>query len=172
MDLRTKLKTRISKEEIENLIQSVNNDRISIEEIITLLKNKETQFQASWLMTHMVEKKPSILDFKLINQLVKILANTTHEGLERNIWRSLNFVQIPPSLHENLINIAFEKLEDHNTAVAIQVFTMSVLEKLLVNEAELQLALKAILELKMERQPTPGLRSRATKIINKINSKI
>lgn len=117
-------------------------------------------------------KKPSILDFKLINQLVKILANTTHEGLERNIWRSLNFVQIPPSLHENLINIAFEKLEDHNTAVAIQVFTMSVLEKLLVNEAELQLALKAILELKMERQPTPGLRSRATKIINKINSKI
>lgn len=56
MDLRTKLKTRISKEEIENLIQSVNNDRISIEEIITLLKNKETQFQASWLMTHMVEK--------------------------------------------------------------------------------------------------------------------
>ncbi|ADR21680.1 hypothetical protein MATR_06880 [Marivirga tractuosa] len=172
MDLRTKLKTRISKEGIENLIQTVNNDRISIEEIIDLLKNRETQFQASWLMTHLVEKTPSILNHTHISQLAKIIENTKLEGLERNIWRILNFVEIPPKLHEGLINLAFEKLEDHKTAVAIQVFSMSVLEKLLVNKMELQLALKAVLELKMERQPTPGLRSRATKIINKINSKI
>lgn len=172
MDLKTKLKTRISKNEIVELVQSLNNNRISIEEIIDFLKINETQFQASWLMTHIIEHNPSILKETHITQIVEILKNTTHEGLERNIWRSLNFVKIPTSIHESLINLAFEKLENHRTAIAIQVFSMSVLEKLLVNEMELQLALKAILELKMERQPTPGLRSRANKIINKINSKI
>ena len=172
MDLKTKLKSRISKNEIVELIQLLNNNRISIEEIIDLLKNKETQFQASWLMTHLVENKPSILKEIHITQLAEILENTTHEGLERNIWRSLNFVEIPPETHESLINTAFEKLENHKTAIAIQVFSMSVLEKLLIKEVELQLALKAILELKLERQPTPGLKSRATKIINRINSKI
>lgn len=169
MDLKTKLKTRISKDEIIELIYSLNNNRISIEEIIDLLKNQETQFQASWLMTHLVENKPSILKETHIKQLVKILETTSHEGLERNIWRSLNFVEIPSKIHENLINIAFDKLENHKTAIAIQVFAMSVLEKVLVNQTELQLALKAILELKLEQQPSAGLKSRALKIIHKIN---
>lgn len=169
MDLKTKLKTRISKDEIIELIYSLNNNRISIEEIIDLLKNKETQFQASWLMTHLVENKPSILKETHIKQLAKILETTSHEGLERNIWRSLNFVEIPSETHESLINTAFEKLENHKTAIAIQVFSMSVLEKLLIKEVELQLALKAILEMKLEQQPSAGLKSRALKIIHKIN---
>ncbi|RUA34449.1 MAG: hypothetical protein DSY77_05190 [Bacteroidetes bacterium] len=170
MDLKTKLKTRISKDEIVELVQSLNINRISIEEIIDLLKINETQFQASWLMTHIIEHKPSILKETHITQLVEILKNTTHEGLERNIWRSLNFVKIPTSIHETLINLAFEKLENHRTAIAIQVFSMSVLEKLLINEIELQLAFKEILELKLEQQPAPGLKSRAIKTIHKINS--
>lgn len=170
MDLKTKLKNRISKDDIVELVQSMNNNKISIEEIIDLLEINETQFQASWLMTHIIENKPNVLKENHITQLVDILKNTTHEGLERNIWRSLNFVEIPPSIHESLINIAFEKLENHSTAIAIQVFSMSLLEKLLINEAELQLALKEILELKLDRQPTPGLKARAIKTINKINS--
>ncbi|MGJ3236992.1 hypothetical protein [Marivirga sp.] len=172
MELKKKLSTRIGKDEIDHLIQLVNDNKISIDEIIKLLRIKETQFQASWLLTHTVEKNPGILKVKHIKALAKIIEKTNHEGLERNIWRSLNFIEIPSYLHETLINTGFEKLENHKTAVAIQVFSMSVLEKLLINEVELQLALKAILELKMERQPSPGLKSRATKIINKINSQI
>jgi hypothetical protein len=171
MDLKTKLKTRISKNEIESLVQS-HHDKTLIVELLNLLKEKETQFQASWMMTHLVEKVPSILKETHIKQLIEILDDTSHEGLERNIWRSLNFIEIPVVLHEQLINLAFDKLENQGTAIAIQVFSMSLLEKLFVNETELQLALKSLLELKLERQPTPGLRSRATKIIHKINSRL
>ena len=172
MDLKTKLKNRISKDELDEIIQNFDHNKLSFEEIINLLKIKETQFQASWLMTHLVEKKPFILEEAHIKLLVEIVENTSHEGLQRNIWRSLNFIEIPTALHEALINLAFEKLENHRTAIAIQVFSMNVLEKLLINETELQLALKTILELKLERQPSPGLKSRATKIIGKINSRI
>jgi hypothetical protein len=172
MDLKTKLKTRISKVEIDELIQNFDQSKLSLEEVISLLKNKQTQFQASWLLTHLVEKKPSILKEAHIKILGEIIENTSHEGLQRNIWRSLSFIEIPTPLHEALINLAFEKLENHRTAIAIQVFSMDVLEKLLINETELQLALKAILELKLERQPSPGLKSRATKIIGKINLRI
>lgn len=170
MDLSKKLSTRISKDEIDALLQSVFEKKISIQEIITLLNNHETQFQASWLLTHLVEAQPNSLTKSDISQLVRILEETAHEGLERNIWRSLNFIKIPSVMHENLINLAFDRLENHHTAIAVQVFAMSVLEKLLVNELELQLALKSLLELKLERQPTPGLKSRALKIIRKINS--
>jgi len=172
MDLQTKLKNRISKDEINELIQNFEQKKVPFEDIVSLLTNTDAQFQASWLMTHLVEKQPSIVKETHIRQFGKIIATTTHEGLQRNIWRSLSFIEIPTAHRELWINLAFEKLEDPATPIAIQVFSMDVLEKILLHEIELQLALKAILELKLERQPSPGLKSKATKIIRKINSRI
>jgi len=169
MDLENKLKSRINKLEIEGLIQSFNHKKFSLKEIIALLKKEETQFQASWLMTHLIERKPAIVDQDDVLIFVELLESDILEGVERNIWRSLSFIKIPEIHHESLINIAFEKLENHKTAVAVQAFSMTVLEKLLINEPELQQALKEILMLKLEQQPSAGIRSCATKIIGKIN---
>ncbi|WKV12670.1 hypothetical protein [Marivirga harenae] len=171
MDLKTKLKIRVSKQEIENLIRGFEDQNFSFDELIDCLQVKESKFQASWLMTHLVEKHPNILNKSHLKVFGDLVKNNKHEGLERNIWRTLSFVDIPPESHEDWINLAFDRLEQQNTAIAIQAFAMTVLEKLLTNENELRSALKEILELKLERQPSPGIRSIATKTIKKINSK-
>ena len=75
----------------------------------------------------------------------------------------------PNSIHDQLLEKAFEYLENKKEAVAVKIHAMTVAERLCQSYPELKTELKIILEDQIE-FGSAGFRSRASKILGKISN--
>src|SRR5690606_28069393 len=87
-------------------------------------------------------------------------------ALRRNVMRVMQFLLIPESLHDIVLNHAFSFLQDENETVAVRAFSMTVIQRISVHYPELQNELKLILEHALAHQElSPGFINRAKKIL-------
>src|SRR4051794_39067941 len=82
--------------------------------------------RAAWVLNYCVENKPSLVQ-PYLKRMLKNLKNPVHDAVKRNTMRILQFVDIPVSMHGEVINVGFEFLTDNNTAIAVKVFSMTVI---------------------------------------------
>ncbi|HMK05536.1 MAG TPA: hypothetical protein VK489_15150 [Ferruginibacter sp.] len=73
-------------------------------------------------------------------------------------------MEIPEKYHGEIMDICFKYLESPTEALAVKVFSMSVLGKLAKKYPEIMQELKLLIEDQLPRQ-TAGFRSRAKKIL-------
>jgi hypothetical protein len=123
--------------------------------------------RSSWPLSLCAEEHPELVRPHLKKLLDFIRKPGVHDAVKRNTMRLLQFVDIPKKNHGQLIDLCFEVLQQPKEAVAIRVFSMTVLSRLIVDQPDLQKELRIILEDHLP-YSTAAFRSRASKLIRKL----
>jgi hypothetical protein len=117
-------------------------------------------------MSHCTDLHPELLDPHL-NRIVKNLYNDDiGNATKRNSVRALQFIEIPKRLWGKVIDICFRFLMG-NEAVAIKVFSMTVLYNLSLKLPEISNELKVVIEDQLP-YGTAGFKSRGKKILRSL----
>jgi hypothetical protein len=166
MNLQQSLPDRYSQREFQKIIDWINGSPEHFTELMEIFfenNSRKNQYAAS-IMIHCVDK----WDYLLTPYLEKLILNLQNESLKdatkRNTVRVLQEVKIPEKLHGILADICFKYLQNPSEAVAIKVFSMTIINNLSKDYPELKEELKFILEEQLPFQ-SAGFRSRAGKIL-------
>lgn len=171
MNLKQEILKEHSRRQTTKIIRWVGGDQKKFDELINLFLKGEYRVtqRAGWPMSYIVIEHPNLVRKHLKKLLLNLETPGLHNAVIRNTFRLLQFVEIPPALHGLAADTAFRFLNDKKQPVAIHVFAMTVLGNLCRKYPELKNELVLVIN---ERLPyaTAGFRSRARKIVEKLNS--
>ena len=170
MNLREEILKEHSKRQTDKIIRYIGDDQKKFNALVELFlkgENRITQ-RAGWPMSNIVIANPKLVKKHLKNLLLNLEKPKLHNAVIRNIFRLLQFVEIPKSLHGLATETCFRFFNDRKQRVAIQCFSMTVL----ANLAKIYPELKNELKLSIEAQlpfATAGFKARAKKVLREIN---
>ena len=157
-----------SKKNCDKIVKSIGNDPKKFAELMKNFFTGEYRItqRAAWPMSECVKKYPELITpyyAKLISNLSK---KNLHDAIPRNTVRLLQNVDIPKKFQGRIMDICFRYVQSNETAIAIRVFSMTILENLSKIYPEIFPELKLIIE---ERWPheTAAFHSRARKILQR-----
>ena len=148
MDLKKRLDLGHSKTQTNEIVDYVNGIPNRFKELVEVyLKGPyRTTQRAAWPLSICVEKWPYLIDPHLKKLLDFLQKPGTHDAVRRNTMRLLQFIEIPKSYHGRVADICFEYLQDPTVAVAIRVFSMTVLTNIIRDQPDMKKELRLILE--------------------------
>lgn len=155
-----------SKKRMQLIIEFVGNDPLRFEELMNLYFKGPYQItqRASWAISDIAVKDPTrILPY--LSKMIEMLDDDSHHiAVKRNTIRILQFVEIPEDFLGILADKCFRYLMNHDEAIAVRAFSITVLYNIVRRVPELKRELIMILE---EIIPTAssGLRNRAQKAL-------
>ena len=144
-----------------------DSDRLAALMTVFLGDNYRLSQRAAWVISTIADKTPWLLEPWLPKMVAKMREQGVHDAVKRNVVRVLQDMAIPDSILDDLADACFGFLADPQEAVAIRVFSMSVLEKICQKIPELKSELRLLLE---EHLPhgTAGFKNRAQKILRRL----
>jgi len=171
MDIRKLLLQQHSKANANKIADYVGNNRARFKQLVTLYlagPGKITQ-RASWPLSICAERNPSIVLSHLKVLLDYLTTPGLHNAAKRHTMRLLQFVDLPKRSHGRVISISFRYVQDKSEPVAIKVFAMTVLGRLIKELPELKRELRIIIEDQLP-YSSAGFISRARKVIKELDA--
>ena len=170
MNLRAEILKEHSKAQCSKIVQWIGNDQKRFDELFHLFLDDEYRVvqRAGWPLSYCVIAHHALISRhwkRLINNLEK---PNLHNAVKRNSIRLLQDIEIPVKYHGEIMNICFRYLESPTEALAVKVFSMTVLGKLSKKYPEIIPELKLLIEDQLPHQ-TVGFKSRAKKILKAFN---
>lgn len=171
MNLGKEILKEHSKKQRDRIVAFIGNDkrRFSILVSVFLSGPYRITQRASWPLSTVVEHHPKLLKPHLKKIIINLKKPGLHVAAKRNTIRLLQFIEIPKSLQGMVADLCFSFLQNPQEAIAVKVFSMTVLAQI----AKKQPGLKNELSIIMEDQlpfAGPAYRSRARKILRELNS--
>lgn len=166
MNLRQEILKEHSKGHCTKIVKWIGSSQQRFDELFCLFLQEEYRVtqRAAWPMSYCVIANPSFIKKhwkKLINNLKK---PDLPDAVKRNSIRFLQNMEIPEKYQGDLMDICFKYLESPTEALAIKVFSMSVLGNLAKTYPDIKPELKLIIEEQLPQQ-TAGFKSKAKKIL-------
>lgn len=168
MDLHTELLSGHSEEQTAKISEWVGSDTKRFKELIYFFLSGENRasLRAGWVMNIIAEKHPQLVKPHLPKLVNSIIRKDAPDAIKRNVVRLLQFIDVPQKLHGDVMNVCFDYLTDPNEAIAIRVFSMTVLYNVSKHYPEIRQELKSVLENALEyEQASAGFKNRAGKIL-------
>jgi len=166
MDIRAELLQGYSKEGTQRIADYIGADAERLEYVLQLFLNDENRVvqRASWVLSVCAEKHPELI-MPHLEVLVKNLRQPKlHNAVKRNTVRILQDVDIPENLWGEVADICFQYLADPKEAVAVRVFSMTVLLQICQKVPELMNELQLTIEEYMP-HGSAGFQSRGKKTL-------
>jgi hypothetical protein len=168
MNLKEEVLKSDFKDQVVSAAEEIGTDKQRFADLMELFFSTRNIYaqRASWVMSHCTDLHPELLDPHL-NRMVKNLYNDDiGNATKRNSVRALQFIEIPKRLWGKVIDICFRFLMG-NEAVAIKVFSMTVLYNLSLKLPEISNELKVVIEDQLP-YGTAGFKSRGKKILRSL----
>jgi len=127
--------------------------------------------RAIWIMDHLLEAKPELLNDNHIKQLIDNIPNYSHQGMQRHSLRILAHFKIPGSHAGKLLNICFNLLQNPKTSIASKAWCMDILYTFSEQEPELKPELISAIEMNLE-LASPGIKNKAGKILKRLRKEV
>ncbi|MES2774908.1 MAG: hypothetical protein V4722_12025 [Bacteroidota bacterium] len=155
-----------SKAQTNKIITWVGTDQKRFDELVSLfLKGKPLITQrAGWPLSYIGATHPTLVKKHLKSIIKNLEKPNLHNAIKRNTVRLLEHIDIPESLHGEVMNHCFGYIEDPNEAVAVKAFSLTVLENLSKQYPEIVPEIKLIIESRWE-HATAAIKSRAKKLM-------
>ena len=166
MNLREEILKEHSKAQCNKIVQWVGADQKRFNDLFYLFLHDEYRVvqRAAWPVSYCVMQYPSLINKHwkgLINHLKK--ANQ-HNAVKRNGLRLMQEIKIPEKYHGEIMSLCFTFLESPREALAIKVFSMTVLGNLARIYPDIIPELTLIIEDQLPQQ-SAGFKSRAKKVL-------
>jgi hypothetical protein len=166
VNLKEEILKEHSKAQCTKVVNWVGNNQQRFDELFVLFLAGEYRVtqRAAWPMGYCAIAHPQLIHKhwkKLISDLKK---TNLHEAVKRNTVRLLQDMEIPEKYQGDLMDICFRYLESPTEALAVKVFSMSILGNLAKKYPEIKSELKLLIEDQVPGQ-TAGFKSRGKKIL-------
>ena len=171
MDIRAELLKEHSKAQVEKIAHWVGNKPDRFAQLISLFLHDEYRVvqRAAWVVSIVAEAHPAVAEAHLPAMVQRMSDNGVPVAVKRNVVRILQFVNIPGALHGEVLNACFDLLADPREAIAVRVFSMTVLANLARIYPDIKQELKTIVEDALQHNPSAGVRSRARKVLKTLS---
>ena len=126
-----------------------------------------TSQRASWPLGIAAANHPKLILPYLGKLLRFIQKDGVHDAVKRNGFRILQFADIPKAKHAELIDLCFRTVQNSEEAVAIRVFAMTTLSRLIRDYSEIQNELRIIIEDELP-YAKPAFRSRGLRTLKEM----
>jgi len=168
VDIRFALQKEHSKENTEKIVEYVGSNDKRLAELMDIFfyERWELVQRAAWAVGKLGETTHVLQPY--LPQMIQHLQRADlHDAVKRNTIRTWQFMEIPDDYLGEVADICFEFLKKKQEPVAVKVFSMVVLEKVVHRAPELKDELKFLIE---EQLPygTAGFVSRGKKVLNNI----
>ncbi len=124
--------------------------------------------RVAWVIDGVAEKHPELIVPHLEALMRRLDKKPLPDAVKRNIIRILSFVSLPEEIHSKAVHTCFEYLSSPSEPIAVRAFAISVLYRLSKIYPEIKTELKELLELELEKLPSPGIKSRAQKTLSQL----
>lgn len=170
MDLKNGIIKAQSKSNIVSVLDWIGEDMGKVDQLIDIFQKEDMKLthRASWVITSLAERCPWVMERHLPVLIGRMLDDRVHVGVRRNMIRSLQFMEIPSSLQGRVLDACFSFLDNPKEGNVVQVFAMSVIEKLTKEYPEIIPELRYLIERNLENDPSPAFRSRARKTLMRL----
>ena len=171
MDLREEVYGLTSTQSCSHITAYVGTNSARWKTLLDLYLSEELRVSqgASWALGALFKAHPKTVPAYL-PRLVEHLAPTRKDVIKRNTIRLLQDVEIPEDLRGVVADKCFNYLADPKEAIAIHVFSMTVLFNLGKLYPDLLPELKLLIEERMHHGST-GLKNRGAKILAAIKKR-
>ena len=154
--------------ELEIWKRSVLTDKELFNQLyeMTFSPDHKIAWRACWIVDNAAEDSPELL-CSHIPEIVSRLAEEKSGSMKRHYTRILCRYQIPEELLGRLVDISFQLLSP-NEDVAVRANVMQLLYNISQLEPDLKGELASVLETLLEEGGTPGIVSKASKLLKKL----
>lgn len=169
MDLREELLKEHSKSQTQQLAKWVGQDEDRFAELMQLFMLNEYRVpqRAAWVVGHCAAKYPHLINAYFPEMIANLKKPGIHDAVKRNTIKIFQDMEIPEEHWGALLDICFGYLADPKVAVAIRVFSMTVIWNICKKEPDLMEELKLTIEDHLE-YGTAGFKSRGKRILREI----
>jgi hypothetical protein len=166
MDFRDSLQKEHSKNQTTKIADYVGFNKARFKQLVEVYlagPYRITQ-RAAWPLSLCVERHPELI-LPHLGHLLKYAARPgVHDAVRRNTVRLLQFIEIPPRYMGAVADLCFGYLSDRKEAIAVRVFSMTVLSNLASKEPGLCEELKLLIEDELP-YASPAFRSRGSRTL-------
>jgi hypothetical protein len=153
-----------SREKWLEVVNHVGNSEERLHDLMSLFfKTDDITIKRTSQVIGMIGENQPELMVKYSSELVKLLSNTKIDAVKRNILRVFQFVNIPESEQGKMFDITLTFLLSNHEALAIRVFSMTVLRKLCEIHKELSQEVIETIEMVLEENNAGSIQSRGKK---------
>jgi len=121
--------------------------------------------RAAWSVSWASRKKPELINPYIKDLVAQLNRTDVHDAVIRNSVRVLEQIEIPESLHGDVMNACFSFVEKPSVPVAIKVFSLTTLFNLSKYYPEIKGELKLIIENNWNNE-SAAFKSRGKKILS------
>ncbi len=165
MNIRTTLEEDHSKPTIMEIVEYVGRSTKKFAELMECFfcDTSRISHHASWAVGFCGLKYPSLI-IPYLDQMLDYLEQPVHNSIRRNTVRIMAEMDLPEEFLGRVAEICFKFLDDPKEAIAVRVFSMSVLFNIVKKEPELANELRIVIE---DHYPhgSAGFKSRGKKIL-------
>ena len=168
MNIRASLLADRSKENIMKIAAYIGEDQERFDQLVQLFLKDTIQVtqRSAWIINHCFDQHPQLVQPHL-ETFWKNLLQPQNNAIKRNTLRIFQDYPIPKKLQGIAASLCFDYLADPNEAIAVRVFSMSVLFNIGQSEPDLLPELAILIE-EILPHGSMGLRSRGNKILKAI----
>jgi hypothetical protein len=139
MNLREIILEEHSKKQAMRIVRWVGTDKKRFAGLVKLFLHGEYRVtqRISWPLSIIAESHPELVRPYLGKLIAHINVPGLHVAVARNTMRFLQFIDIPKRYQGKLVDICFGFLLKSDSPIALRVFSMTVLQRIAVEEPEL-----------------------------------
>lgn len=173
MNLKAEILKEHSYENSERIAWFVMDNQNYLTELFQLFweNDKVITQRATWVIIIITEWKPKIIKPFVEEMILMLKKDGVNDSIKRNTVRFLAEFPIPQHMEGTLSDICFNYLNNASEAIAVKVFSMTILERMVEKYPELKEELVASIEQGME-FGSAGYRNRGEKILAKLKTQI
>jgi hypothetical protein len=157
-----------------------NECKVRTKQIVTIIANDPARmgelmdcfFSDDWWINQyssgvveVVAKKFPALATPFIPEMLKEIKNPKHNAITRNILRIWQVIDIPETYMGEIFERCFNYVSDPKEAIAVRAFSITVCEHICKKYPELNDELQLLLKDVMSYETSPGVLSRARKVM-------
>jgi len=145
--LKSRLMSDRSKANVERLAREIGNNEEAFAVLMQLFFSGP--YRVTHFSAHVVSKccdgHPELI-IPYLDRMLDLLPLQVHDSLKRNVVRTMQFIEIPEQHWDKAVSYCFQLLQSKNEAVAIKVFSMTVLARLAAKIPEIRNELRVTIE--------------------------
>ncbi len=170
MNLKEEILKEHSKAQCTKIVKWVGSSQVHFDELFNLFLQDENLVvqRAAWPVSYCVDAYPQLISKHWKTLVENLRKPGLHDAVKRNSIRLMQDIDLPEKYHGEIMDLCFKYLESPAEALAVRIFSLSVLANLATHYPEIKAELKLIIEDQLPHQ-SAGFKSRAKKVMKQLN---
>jgi len=158
-----------SKASVARQVERMHREPFDLSVFLQEIPEQElpVRWYLTWTLTHFLEDQPDIGKENVV-LIWDLLKACNHNGMERDLWRSLTFVEIHEDLSGEVFDRAIQTLRSPKHAVAVRAHSMLVAFNIARPFEELRQELEECLSIVQQQNDSAGLYARSKNLRKKL----